>query len=122
MHTRNRGEVVKVAKETGSARAYVRPPGGNPADELAPGAPLDEVSLSERFGLSRSPIREALARLSSEGLVVTLPSRSTVVTPIDFEGTEPDARIGLVRICAGGVQKWTSLPRTSVEGGPMWAV
>ena len=27
-------------------------------------------------------------------------------------------RIGLVRICAGGVQKWTSLPRTSVEGGP----
>lgn len=54
--------------------------------ELAPGAPIDEVSLSERFGLSRSPIREALARLSSEGLVVILPNRSTVVTPIDFEG------------------------------------
>ena len=26
---------------------------------------------------------------------------------------------GLVRICAGGVQQWTSLPRTSVESGPL---
>jgi DNA-binding GntR family transcriptional regulator len=86
MHTRSRGEVVKVAKETGSARAYASLREEILRMQLAPGAPLDEVSLSERFGLSRSPIREALARLSSEGLVVTLPSRSTVVTPIDFEG------------------------------------
>ena len=86
MHTRSRGEVVKVAKETGSARAYASLREEILRMQLPPGAPLDEVSLSERFGLSRSPIREALARLSSEGLVVTLPSRSTVVTPIDFEG------------------------------------
>ncbi len=51
---------------------------------LAPGEPLDETSLAERFGLSRSPIREALIRLAGEGLVVTLPNRSTIVAPLDL--------------------------------------
>ncbi|WP_342637475.1 GntR family transcriptional regulator [Rhizobium jaguaris] len=52
---------------------------------MAPGSPLDEIRLSERFKLSRSPIREALVRLSSEGLVSILPNRSTVVAPLNFE-------------------------------------
>lgn len=54
--------------------------------ELAPGAPLDEVSLSDQFAMSRTPIREALVRLAAEGLVTTLPNRSTIVAPIDFVG------------------------------------
>jgi len=52
--------------------------------ELAPGSPLDEVRLSERFGMSRTPVREALLRLSSEGLVTTLPNRNTIVSAINF--------------------------------------
>jgi DNA-binding GntR family transcriptional regulator len=51
---------------------------------LEPGSPLDEVSLSEQFAMSRTPIREALVRLSAEGLVATLPNRNTIVSPIDF--------------------------------------
>ncbi|MDP2119868.1 MAG: GntR family transcriptional regulator [Hoeflea sp.] len=51
---------------------------------LAPGSPIDEVKLSERFGISRTPIREALVKLAGEGLVVTLPNRFTIVAPIDF--------------------------------------
>lgn len=51
---------------------------------LTPGSPLDEMSLSERFGMSRTPIREALVRLVAEGLVRTLPNRNTVVAAIDF--------------------------------------
>lgn len=51
---------------------------------LAPGAPIDEVQLAERLSMSRTPVREALVRLASEGLVITLPNRSTVVAPIDF--------------------------------------
>ena len=51
---------------------------------LPPGSPIDEVQLAERFGMSRTPIREALVRLSGEGLVHTLPNRSAVVAPIDF--------------------------------------
>lgn len=50
---------------------------------LAPGSPIDEVQLAERFAMSRTPIREALVRLSGEGLVTTLPNRSTVVSNID---------------------------------------
>ncbi|MBP9950657.1 MAG: GntR family transcriptional regulator [Cypionkella sp.] len=51
---------------------------------LAPGSPIDEIMLAERFAMSRTPIREALVRLASEGLVTTLPNRSTVVSNIDF--------------------------------------
>lgn len=51
---------------------------------LAPGQPIDETTLATRFGLSRSPVREALIRLSLEELVVTLPNRSTIVAPIEI--------------------------------------
>lgn len=51
---------------------------------LAPGSPIDEVQLAERFSMSRTPIREALVRLAGEGLVETLPNRSTMVSNIDF--------------------------------------
>lgn len=51
---------------------------------LAPGELLDEMGLSRRFGFSRSPIREALIRLSGDGLVTTLPNRTTIVTPVDI--------------------------------------
>ncbi|GGY11069.1 GntR family transcriptional regulator [Litchfieldella qijiaojingensis] len=54
--------------------------------ELKPGSPLDEVSLADSFNLSRSPVRDALARLHSEGLVTVLSNRSVIVKPIDFEG------------------------------------
>lgn len=51
---------------------------------LPPGSPIDEIQLSERLAMSRTPIREALVRLAGEGLVTTLPNRSTVVSQIDF--------------------------------------
>jgi len=51
---------------------------------LPPGSPIDEVQLAERFGMSRTPIREALVRLAGEGLVENLPNRSTMVSNIDF--------------------------------------
>lgn len=51
---------------------------------LQPGSPLDEQQLSERFAMSRTPVREALVRLACDGLVTTLPNRSTVVAVIDF--------------------------------------
>lgn len=48
---------------------------------MAPGTALDEVALAARFGLSRTPVREALLMLSREDLVTFLPGRSAIVTP-----------------------------------------
>jgi DNA-binding GntR family transcriptional regulator len=45
---------------------------------------LDEAELARRFGVSRSPVREALIRLSGQRLVLSPPNRPTVVAPIDL--------------------------------------
>jgi DNA-binding GntR family transcriptional regulator len=55
--------------------------------QIEPGAPLDEVALAKRFGVSRTPIREALIMLSSELLVRFLPSRSAIVAPHTMANT-----------------------------------
>ncbi|RZL59962.1 MAG: GntR family transcriptional regulator [Variovorax sp.] len=47
--------------------------------ELAPGQSLSEVSLAETFGISRTPIREALKQLQIEGLVEIRPRVGTFV-------------------------------------------
>jgi DNA-binding GntR family transcriptional regulator len=51
--------------------------------ELAPGERLREVAISERLGMSRTPVREAFRTLAAEGLVELLPNRSVVVAEID---------------------------------------
>ena len=49
------------------------------AGEFAPGERLDEMQLATRFGVSRTPIREALMQLSAIGLVEVRPRRGAVV-------------------------------------------
>ncbi|MEV6328022.1 GntR family transcriptional regulator [Streptomyces sp. NPDC051909] len=48
--------------------------------DLAPGSVVKDSELAERLGLSRAPVREALARLGDEGLVETKPQSYTRVT------------------------------------------
>ena len=50
--------------------------------KLEPGTPLGEVETSQRLGVSRTPLREALSRLVAEGLVRTGPGRTAVVTSL----------------------------------------
>ncbi|WP_427017120.1 GntR family transcriptional regulator [Pseudarthrobacter sp. P1] len=52
---------------------------------LPPGTVLAEVELSERLGVSRTPIREALARLNAEGLAEPQKGRGVVVTDISMD-------------------------------------
>lgn len=51
--------------------------------ELAPGARLNERVLCEQLAISRTPLREALKLLATEGLVQLLPNRGAVVAGLD---------------------------------------
>ncbi len=52
------------------------------AHELAPGDWVDEQSLADEFGISRTPLREALKVLAAEGLVVLKPRRGCYVAEL----------------------------------------
>ncbi len=56
--------------------------------ELAPGSWLDEQSLAMAFGISRTPMREAIKVLASEGLVTTKMNKGAYVTEIDRRDLE----------------------------------
>lgn len=56
--------------------------------ELAPGTPLARAELAERFDLSQTPVRDALIRLSEEGLVDIFPQHATLVSRIDLHSAE----------------------------------
>lgn len=53
--------------------------------ELRPGERLIEERLTEQFGVSRPPLREALRILQRDGLIRTVPRRGSVVTPLTAE-------------------------------------
>jgi DNA-binding GntR family transcriptional regulator len=59
--------------------------------ELPPGAVVREPELTERLGIGRTPVREALRRLAQERLVEVYPRRGMFVTKVDVRD--------LVRLC-----------------------
>src|SRR5262245_19960338 len=67
---------------------------------LAPGAKLPEDSIGERFGASRTIVRNALAQLSAEGLVELRRNRGAAVATPDWDEARDtfDVRIGLERL------------------------
>lgn len=52
--------------------------------ELVPGTVLGRQALAEQFGVSQTPVREALLRLAEEGLVDVFPQHATLVSRIDL--------------------------------------
>jgi DNA-binding GntR family transcriptional regulator len=63
-------------------------------DAIAPGVRLREVELAERLHVSRTPVREALRRLESDGFVERAPAGGLVATP---RGPDDLGDIGLLR-------------------------
>lgn len=60
---------------------------------LEPGERLRDQELTQWLGLSRTPVREALARLADDGLVESEPQRYTRVTPLDRRATGDATRV-----------------------------
>jgi DNA-binding GntR family transcriptional regulator len=53
--------------------------------DVAPGSKLAQVGLADRFGVSRIPVRDALATLAGEGLVQPLSNATAIVTRMSIE-------------------------------------
>ncbi len=52
--------------------------------QLQPGSPVVEADIADRTGIGRTPVREALLRMVSIGLIVQLPRRGLQVSNIDL--------------------------------------
>ena len=104
----------------------VRPPKGRGAsnvhvalrDEilhlgLRPGAKLDEMGLVRKFGISRTPVREALIRLAAEGLVFLLPNRGAQVAPLDL--VDIAQYFEALELLQSAVNHWAARRRTKED-------
>lgn len=80
---------------------------------IVPGTPLNDRLLAERFGVSRTPIREALLRLADEGLVEIFPQSGTIVSRIPV-GAIPEALA--IRQALEGVAVEGAATRKAVSG------
>lgn len=72
------------ARDLGEA-AYARIRAALREGSLAPGERLTELDLAARFGVSRTPVRQAIARLEAEGLLTHEPRRGLTVTRPDHQ-------------------------------------
>ncbi|EWY42225.1 AsnC family transcriptional regulator [Skermanella stibiiresistens SB22] len=63
---------------------------------MPPGFRLDEVTLATRFGVSRTPVREALFQLASAGLIEIRPRRGAVVSEVG-----PERLVQMFEVMAG---------------------
>ncbi len=59
------------------------------SSKLKPGDPLREIDLSERFGVSRGPVREAFRQLTQQGLLVLEPNKGVRVAQNPSDEVRP---------------------------------
>ncbi|MES0812016.1 GntR family transcriptional regulator [Roseibium sp. SCPC15] len=93
-----------------SAQAYRQLEEGIVTLKLKPGEAVTEVALAQRLGLGRTPIREALQRLSWEGLLTIRPRLGVIIAemnPSDFIKVL-DARHALERLVVGSAARLAS--------------
>lgn len=81
------------------------------AGELRPGERLVERKLAESLGVSHIPVREALARLAEEGIVVREPRRGARVAELDSQDLEEISSLRIILeqfMCLRVRERWNS--------------
>lgn len=84
---RHASPLAEAAEQSGMSRverAYEHIRQAILSHRLRPGDRLREADLAEEIGLSRTPLREALARLEADGLIVNDPARGLAVMQLDY--------------------------------------
>jgi len=81
--------------------------------ELTPGSWLDEQTLALSFGISRTPMREAIKVLASEGLVTTKMNKGAYVTEVDRRDLEQIFTV--LSLLEGQAAKETALKATEAQ-------
>lgn len=81
--------------------------------EWAPGYVIDEMSIVREFNVSRTPVREALIRLSSEGLVIIEPNRGAHVAPMEIDDVR--SFFELLDLIQRAATRWAALRRTTEQ-------
>lgn len=81
--------------------------------DLQPGADLDEAALGLELGISRTPLREALVRLASEGLVTVLPNRGARVASLEL--THLQAHLEAFALAQRAVTRLAALRRSEAD-------
>ena len=81
--------------------------------ELAPGSWLDEQSLAIAFGISRTPMREAIKVLASEGLVTSKMNKGSYVTEVDRRDLEQIFTV--LSLLEGQAAKETAINATEAQ-------
>jgi DNA-binding GntR family transcriptional regulator len=80
--------------------------------EIAPGATMSQVSLAEELGISRTPLREALRMLQSEGLVDAERNRRVRVAPVSPRDLE---ELAVIRVTLEAEAIRLAVPRMAAE-------
>ena len=98
--------------------------------QIAPGSVLEEIALSEEFGLSRPPVREAMRQLAGEGFIELEANRPARVTSMSYQSLRdfflvaPLIYVATTRLAAevatkadiSGLQQIQASFRQAVEG------
>src|SRR3954454_20202107 len=86
------GSTLTRISRTGGARAglavYDALRNAIVTTELEPGQQISENEIADKLGVSRTPVREALARLRDDQLVQIVPQTGTFVAPISVSGVD----------------------------------
>lgn len=108
-----RSKVKRRPKGTGSNSVFGELRSRILSLDLQPGTHLDESTLVDTYGVSRTPVREALIRLGSVGLVVLLPNRGARVAPIELSSL--NEFFEALDLCQRAVTYWAAIRRQKAD-------